>query len=97
MRRSVVMSVAIAAAFVAGMTASPVVQRMLPAAHAEAAPLAAGVYDLMGMASADLPATPNPDMRSKPLVVTENATIAIQAGNAPKHFHAKSDEIHYII
>ncbi|MDB5823835.1 MAG: cupin [Herminiimonas sp.] len=97
MRRLVVMSVAIAAAFVAGLTVSPVAQHLLPAAHAEAAPLVAGVYDLIGMASADLPATPNPDMRSKPLVVTDNATIAIQAGNAPKHFHAKSDEIQYII
>lgn len=97
MRRPVVMFLAIAAAFVAGLSASPFAQRMLPAAHAEAAPLAPAVYDLAGMASADLPSTPNPDMRSRPLVVTDNATIAIQAGNAPKHYHAKSDEIQYII
>jgi mannose-6-phosphate isomerase-like protein (cupin superfamily) len=86
MRQPVVMPIAIVAAFVAGLTASPFGQRMLPAAHA-----------LTGMASADLPSTPNPDMRSRPLVVTDNATIAIQAGNAPKHYHAKSDEIQYII
>jgi mannose-6-phosphate isomerase-like protein (cupin superfamily) len=55
------------------------------------------VYDLLRMQSADLSATPNPDMRNKALVVTDNATIALQSGNSPKHYHAKSDEIQYIV
>ena len=33
----------------------------------------------------------------KTLVVTDQATLAVQTGNVGKHFHSKSDEIQYII
>jgi quercetin dioxygenase-like cupin family protein len=36
-------------------------------------------------------------IRSKTFVATPNGTVALQAGNAPKHTHADSDEIQYII
>ena len=88
---------AVSVAFASGLIASPLLQHALPSVYAESLPLTAAVYDLSAMASADLPATSNPEMRSRPLVVTDNATLAIQAGNAPKHYHAKSDEIQYII
>jgi mannose-6-phosphate isomerase-like protein (cupin superfamily) len=85
-----------AIAFTGGLIASPLLQHALSEAHAE--PVSApAIYDLLNMPSADLPATPNREMRSKSLVVTDNATIALQAGNAPKHYHAKSDEIQYIV
>jgi mannose-6-phosphate isomerase-like protein (cupin superfamily) len=87
-----------AVAFASGLIASPLLQHAVADAHAESAsaPMPA-VYDLLRMQSADLSATPNPDMRNKALVVTDNATIALQSGNSPKHYHAKSDEIQYIV
>ncbi|HEV7816316.1 MAG TPA: cupin domain-containing protein [Janthinobacterium sp.] len=88
---------ALALAFAGGVIVSPLLQHALPDAHAETPGLTAEVYDLSGMQGADLPATSNPEMRSKPLVVTDNATVALQVGNAPEHYHAKTAEIQYII
>lgn len=87
----------VAAAFVAGTLVSPLSSRMMPSAHAEAAPLASAMIDLVGLKHGDLPSTSNPEMNAKVLVITENATIGIQSGNVGKHFHAKTDEIQYII
>jgi len=36
-------------------------------------------------------------MNGRPLVTTDNATVAIQSGNVAKHIHPKTDEIQYII
>jgi mannose-6-phosphate isomerase-like protein (cupin superfamily) len=83
-------------AFASGLIASPLLQHALSDAHA-ASVLTPAIYDLFSMQSADLPATANPEMRSKPLVVTDNATIVLQAGNVRKHYHANSDEIQYIV
>jgi mannose-6-phosphate isomerase-like protein (cupin superfamily) len=55
------------------------------------------MIDLVGLKHGDLPSTSNPEMNAKVLVITENATIGIQSGNVGKHFHAKTDEIQYII
>jgi len=85
-----------AIAFTGGLIASPLLQHALSEAHAAGVP-APAIYDLLSMQSADLPATPFPELRSKTLVVTDNATIALQIGNVPKHYHAKSDEIQYIV
>jgi mannose-6-phosphate isomerase-like protein (cupin superfamily) len=86
-----------ALAFAAGIAASPLVQHFMADAHAQAAPLAPMMIDLMQIKHADLPATSNPEMNAKPLVVTDNATIGIQSGNVAKHIHPKTDEIQYII
>ncbi|CAN5747303.1 cupin domain-containing protein [soil metagenome] len=87
-------------AFAAGLVAAPHlpdVQDWLPSAHAQAAPLQPIVIDIAALKDADLDATPNPDLRSKGLVTTDNATLAVQTGNVAKHFHSKSDEIQYIV
>jgi mannose-6-phosphate isomerase-like protein (cupin superfamily) len=36
-------------------------------------------------------------MRSKLFVAVDGATITIQDGNAPKHMHPNTNEIHYIL
>jgi mannose-6-phosphate isomerase-like protein (cupin superfamily) len=86
---------AIAVAFAAGIGVSPLVHRAIPDAHAAA--LAPAVIDLAALKHADIPATPYPDLHSKTLVVTDNATLAIQTGNVGKHIHRNADEIQFII
>ena len=88
---------AILGAFCAGFIAAPLLQQGIAAAHAQSSPLVASVVDLAGMKHGDLPATPNPEMNAKGLVVTDNATVGIQSGNVAKHMHPKTDEIQYII
>ncbi|WP_077032846.1 cupin domain-containing protein [Pelomonas sp. KK5] len=89
---------ALAAAFAAGLLLSPAAQRLLaPEAHAQAAALSPAMIDLTAIKHGDLPATPNPQMNSRALVVTDNATIALQSGNVAKHIHPKTDEIQYIV
>ena len=91
-------------AFVTGLAASPIAERLLPDAHAQAsAPTAAPaaltpmIIDVAALKDADLNATPNPDLRSKGFVATPNGTIAVQTGNVGKHFHTGADEIQYIV
>ena len=55
------------------------------------------MIDLAGMKHGDIPTTALPEMNSKMLVVTDNATVGIQSGNVGKHMHPKTDEIQYII
>ncbi|MEO8060115.1 MAG: cupin domain-containing protein [Burkholderiales bacterium] len=87
-------------AFVAGIAVSPVAQRLMPSAQAQA-PAAAAltpiIIDIAALKDADLNATPSPDLRNKGLVSTPNATIAVQMGNVAKHFHSNTDEIQYIV
>ena len=95
------LAVPLALAFAAGLAASPLLQRALPDAHAQAAPstsmLTPMAIDIGALKDADLPATPNPEMRSKGLVATDQGTIGVQSGNVAKHIHAGSDEIQYIV
>ena len=84
-------------AFVAGLAASPIAQHLLPSAQAHAAALTPMVVDIAAIKEAELPTTPNPDMRAKGLVATEHGTIAVQMGNVAKHFHTNADEIQYIV
>ncbi|MEO8278392.1 MAG: cupin domain-containing protein [Ideonella sp.] len=88
---------AVAIAFLAGLALSPLSQHAMSGAHAQAAPLAPAMIDLMALMHADLPTTPNPEMNARGLVTTDNATIGIQSGNVAKHQHPKTDEIQYII
>ncbi len=102
MRTAVALPVALA--FVAGIALSPIAQRLLPDAHAQAsAPTAAPpglapmIIDVAALKDADLNATSNPDLRAKGYVATPNGTIAVQIGNVGKHFHTNADEIQYIV
>ena len=87
-------------AFVAGIAVSPVAQRLLPSALAQApaaAALTPMIIDIAALKDADLNATSNPDLRNKGLVTTSNATLVVQMGNVGKHFHTNADEIQYIV
>jgi len=95
MRLSITLS--LAAAFAAGIAVSPLAQQLMPSAQAQAAPLAPMVIDIAAIKEADLPTTPNPDLRSKGLLATEQGTIAVQMGNVAKHFHSDANEIQYIV
>src|SRR5689334_10629413 len=83
----ITLGLAIAIAFATGIVVSPLVHRAIPDAHAAAAPLTPAVIDLAALKHADIPATPFPDLHSKTLIVTDNATLAIQTGNVGKHIH----------
>ena len=94
----------VALAFAAGALLTPLAQRLIPTAQAQAsvptaapAGLSAAIIDVAALKEADLAPTPNPDLRNKTYVVTPNATIAVQMGNVAKHFHANADEIQYIV
>lgn len=90
---------AIAAAFAAGLALSPVARHVIADAHAQAQPAALTpmVIDLAALKHADLPTTSNPEMNTRMLVTTSNATVQIQSGNVKKHIHPKTDEIQYIV
>jgi len=92
-----IVSLAIAAAFVAGLIVSPLTQYAVSDARAQTAALAPAVIDLAAMKHADMPTTPNPEMNTRMLVNTDNATLQVQSGNVAKHIHPKTDEIQYII
>jgi mannose-6-phosphate isomerase-like protein (cupin superfamily) len=87
----------LAFAFVAGIAVAPLAQRLLPGAQAQPAGLTPMIIDIAAIKEADLPTTPNPDLRAKGLVSTEQATIAVQMGNVGKHFHTDANEIQYIV
>ena len=97
MRQYPVMLGITVAAFAAGLYASPWLHDTVATAHAASAPLTPAVIDLAALKHADIPTTSNPEMNSRLLVVTDNATIAVQSGNVAKHMHPKTDEIQYII
>src|SRR5471030_2424687 len=73
-----VLTLAVSAAFVAGLAASPLAQRVFAEAHAEAAPLSPAMIDLAAITHASLPRTGNPELNSRMLVSAEGATISIQ-------------------
>ena len=91
------LGLSIGLAFATGIVVSPLAHRAISDAHAAAAPLTPQMVDLAALKHDDLPKTANPEQKSKPLVVTDNATIAVQSGNVGKHIHPKTDEIQYII
>lgn len=90
--------IAIGVAFTAGLLVSPLTRFAPHEAHSQTATaLTPQMIDLAGMKHADIPTTALPEMNSKMLVVTDNATVGIQSGNVGKHMHPKTDEIQYII
>ena len=95
--KPVAVGVAIAGSFAAGIVVSPLAHHAISDAQAAAAPLSATMMDLVALKHDDLPKTANPEMNNRGLVVTDNATVAVQSGNVAKHMHPKTDEIQYII
>lgn len=86
-KTTAVLTLAVSAAFVAGLAASPLAQRVLAEAHAEAVPLSPAMIDLAAITHASLPHTGNPELNSRMLVSAGGATISIQSGNIAKHVH----------
>ena len=93
----VVPTLSLALAFSAGVAVSPLAEHLLPGAHAQPAGLAPMIIDIAAIKEAELPTTPNPDLRAKGLAATEHGTIGVQMGNVGKHFHSAADEIQYIV
>jgi len=90
------LSLAVVAAFAAGIAASPYIHHAISDAHAQAAPLQPAMIDLAALKHADLPKT-GAEMNARGIVVTDMGTVGIQSGNVGKHMHPKTDEIQYII
>jgi len=96
--RATAFGIAIGVAFTAGLLVSPLTRFAPHEAHSQTATaLTPQMIDLAGMKHGDIPTTALPEMNSKMLVVTDNATVGIQSGNVGKHMHPKTDEIQYII
>jgi len=97
MRNTFVAAAGAIASFVLGVSVSPWAHHVVSDARAAAAPLTPAMIDLASLKHDELPKTSNPEMNTRALVVTDNATIAVQSGNVAKHMHPKTDEIQYII
>jgi mannose-6-phosphate isomerase-like protein (cupin superfamily) len=95
--RRITFGIALVIAFSAGVAMPPLVHHVVAHAEAAAPPLAPSVIDLAAIKHDDLPKTSNPEMNTRMLVVTDNATVQLQSGNVKKHIHPKTDEIQYII
>lgn len=98
--RGIIQSAAILSAFISGVLVAPVILK----AHADTAvgtpaTLTPQVIDLSAMTDADIgPLVPHiGTLRTRFLVKTPQATIAIQSGDVPKHLHLESNEIQYVI
>jgi len=91
------LTLAIVAAFAAGIAATPIARYAVRDAHAADAPLTPAMIDLAALKHADLGTTSNPEMNDRRLVTTDNATVAVQSGNVKKHMHPNTNEIQYII
>ncbi len=96
-KSSLTLAVSASAAFAAGILLSPLVRHAVSDAHAQTSAVAPAMIDLMSIRHGDLPTTSNPEMNTRMLVATDNATIQLQSGNVAKHIHPKTDEIQYII
>jgi mannose-6-phosphate isomerase-like protein (cupin superfamily) len=88
----IVATISIAAAFAAGCGVTHVLRPALAADNITAQVIHTG--ELEGDAIG--PAASN-GMRNKMFVSVDGATIAIQDGNTPKHFHPNANEIQYIL
>jgi mannose-6-phosphate isomerase-like protein (cupin superfamily) len=91
------LTTAICGAFAAGMLLSPLAEDVVSDAHAQTSAMTPMMIDLASIRHGDLPTTSNPEMNTRMLVSTDNATVQLQSGNVAKHIHPKTDEIQYII
>lgn len=98
--RTLATSLAVVAAFAAGIVVSPAAHHFIGTAHAQAqpAPLVAQMIDLTAIKYDDLPSGPNPDLHTKTFAVSPGAgTVGIQIGNVNKHIHQQTDEVQFIV
>lgn len=88
-------SAAIGLAFAAGIAVGHIPQT----ARAAAAPLQPATFDLAALTTADMPApgAATPNLRTKPLVVADGATVAVHLGTVFKHMHKDANEIQIVI
>jgi cupin domain len=95
MRQKLSIAAFTAVAFALGFSAA---RLPLPAAAA-AAPLQPVAIDLSALTPDQFPpANPKtPNLRSKPLVVTDGATVAVQTGTIFKHIHNDANEIQVVV
>lgn len=91
------LAIAISCAFAAGILLSPLAEDVVPDAHAQTSAMTPMMIDLASIKHGDLPTTSNPEMNTRMLVSTDNATVQVQSGNVAKHIHPKTDEIQYIL
>jgi mannose-6-phosphate isomerase-like protein (cupin superfamily) len=92
--RTATFTATLAATFVLGVCCA----RLVPAASAADAAPVPRIVSLTKITDEDLGAPrPGSTLRSQTLHAAPGATVAIQTGDAPKHFHANSDEIQYVI
>ncbi len=93
MQLSTLRSVTVTAlAFAAGAAAMHAAQP----AGAAAAPLTPAVVDVAAIQATDLPSV-SATLHAKGLVAADGATVAVQIGTVPKHFHADANEIQYVV
>jgi mannose-6-phosphate isomerase-like protein (cupin superfamily) len=84
-----------ALAFGAGLAVSHLPQP----ARAAAAPLQPAVVDVAAITPADLPppAPATPNNRSKLYALADGATVQVQIGTVPKHYHSDANEIQVVM
>jgi mannose-6-phosphate isomerase-like protein (cupin superfamily) len=87
-------TLAVLVAFAAGFGAA----HLTAPAVAATIPMTPQVIDLAAITLNDLtPVAPGNPVRAKGLVAQDGMTLGIQIGPAPKHYHADSNEIQYVI
>jgi len=92
--RTVTFTASLAATFVLGALCA----RLVPAASAADAASAPRIVHLLAVTDEELGAPrPGTTLRSQTLHAAPGATVVIQTGDPPKHYHANSDEIQYVI
>jgi len=63
-----------------------------------APPLTPTILHTLAMGATELPpAAPGATLQSKIVAATDGATVQVQVGTVPKHFHANANEIQYIV
>jgi mannose-6-phosphate isomerase-like protein (cupin superfamily) len=93
MQRTSLVTVIAILIFAAGFVAA---RNMTPAGAAPLT-LTPQLIDLTTLTADDLSA-PNPGgTRIKTLVIADGATLQVQMGPTPKHFHADANEIQYVV
>jgi quercetin dioxygenase-like cupin family protein len=92
--RPLALTATLACTFVLGALSA----RFMPdAGAADAAAPAPRIVNLAKMTDEDLGAPVVGSLRSQTLLSAPGASVAIQTGDAPKHFHQDSVEVQYVI
>ena len=71
--------------------------RYMAPVQAASIPMTPQLIDLTALTAADLSAPNAAGLRTKTLVAQDGATLGVQMGSTPKHFHADANEIQYVV